>query len=168
MLLSGKSHVAYFQVVEEAERVSVTISRNGQREFVVCGEVSNSLPATSLFPSLEQASIFFQQGPLGLSATGQPGCFDAVELQCENWNPIAMNVSRVESSYFDDHTIFPPGSVEFDSALLVRNVVHRWCRRSRVGKPAKFPVVEAISPVQRARASRSMPRRAILLDAEKE
>jgi len=32
----------------------------------------------------------------------------------------------VESSFFEDRALFPPGSVEFDCALLMRGIEHEW------------------------------------------
>ena len=41
-----------------------------------------------------------------------------------NFGPLALKTVR--SSYFDDTTKFPRGSVTFDCALLMRNIRHRW------------------------------------------
>jgi hypothetical protein len=35
-------------------------------------------------------------------------------------------VRKVQSSYFSDETKFPTGSIEFDHALLMKNVAHEW------------------------------------------
>jgi hypothetical protein len=35
-------------------------------------------------------------------------------------------VRRVYSSYFSDAERFPQGSIEFDHALIMRNVAHEW------------------------------------------
>jgi hypothetical protein len=32
----------------------------------------------------------------------------------------------MESSFFDDRNRFPAGSIEFDSALLMRGIKHEW------------------------------------------
>jgi hypothetical protein len=37
-------------------------------------------------------------------------------------------VDVVESTFFLDEERFPPGSVEFDSALIVRDIPHEWRR----------------------------------------
>jgi hypothetical protein len=51
---------------------------------------------------------------------------DGLELRCENWRVEPLEIDRVGSSYFEDETMFPPGSVEFDCALLMRGVHHEW------------------------------------------
>ena len=35
-------------------------------------------------------------------------------------------VHHIRSAFFDDQTIFPKGSIEFDHALLMRNAQHEW------------------------------------------
>jgi hypothetical protein len=35
-------------------------------------------------------------------------------------------VQSVESSFFDDRTLFPSGVAEFDSALLMRDIPASW------------------------------------------
>jgi hypothetical protein len=37
-----------------------------------------------------------------------------------------LAIERVSSSYFEDRTAFPAGSVTFDCALIMRNVAHEW------------------------------------------
>jgi hypothetical protein len=37
-----------------------------------------------------------------------------------------LEVERVRSSFFDDKSLFPEGSIEFDCALLMRNIEHEW------------------------------------------
>jgi len=39
---------------------------------------------------------------------------------------------RVESNFFHDTAIFPPGAAEFDSALLMRGIQHEWHGRGRM------------------------------------
>ena len=38
----------------------------------------------------------------------------------------ALEVDKVESSFFSNRAVFPPGSVEFDSAFLMRGLDHEW------------------------------------------
>ena len=51
---------------------------------------------------------------------------DGIELRCRNWSVDAVAVESVESSYFEDTSMFPAGSVQFDSALLMRGIDHTW------------------------------------------
>ena len=42
------------------------------------------------------------------------------------WHVEALEVSAVESSFFERRGQFPVGSTEFDCALVMRNVAHEW------------------------------------------
>jgi hypothetical protein len=52
--------------------------------------------------------------------------FDGLELRSFAWQVQPLAAERVESSFFDDRTLFPQGSVEFDCALLMRGIDHEW------------------------------------------
>ena len=39
-------------------------------------------------------------------------------------SPVA--VEQVESSFFENTGLFPPGAAEFDSAFLMRGIAHEW------------------------------------------
>ena len=66
--------------------------------------------------SLEEASAFFQAGSLGYSATRDPSRFQGLELRCLNWQAEPLEVEEVRSSFFEDESLFPKGSIEFDCA----------------------------------------------------
>jgi len=72
------------------------------------------------------AGLLFERGSLGYSVTATPGQFDGLELHSANWAVRPLAVERVESSFFEDRTLFPPGSVKFDCALLMRGIKHEW------------------------------------------
>jgi hypothetical protein len=101
-------------------------SDDGVTNVSVAGDLAAELPAGSVFGSLAEASAFFQGGSLGYSATPDPGRFQGLELRCHRWQVAPLAVSAVRSSYFDDRTVFPAGSVEFDCALLMRGIEHEW------------------------------------------
>jgi hypothetical protein len=92
----------------------------------VAGGIESDFPTTSVFGSLEEASTFFQNGSVGYSVTGSAGRFDGIELRCQNWVVENLNVDRMESSWFQDISMFPGGSVHYDCALLMRNINHEW------------------------------------------
>ena len=82
-----------------------------------------------MFSSLAEVSEFFDRGALGYSETKTAGRFDGLELCCKNWRVESLEIERIESSYFEDESRFPPGSVEFDCALLMRGIQHEWHSR---------------------------------------
>ncbi|HSI83765.1 MAG TPA: DUF2071 domain-containing protein [Candidatus Methylacidiphilales bacterium] len=85
-----------------------------------------SLPDTSVFRSLEEASAYFEGGCIGYSATCDTIRLDGIELRTARWEVQPLQVSRVHSSYFRDEKRFPPGTIEFDHALIMRNIPHEW------------------------------------------
>ncbi len=129
----GEHHLADFEVRETGDVVAVTVrSRDGKTRLVVEGTITDWLPRTSVFSSLEEASAFFESGSLGYSATSRPGEYDGLELRTFAWEVQPLDVSRIESSFFDNPELFPHGSAEFDCALLMRKVAHEWHGRDRL------------------------------------
>jgi len=90
------------------------------------GTKAETLPPTSIFSSLEEASAFFEAGSLGYSVTHDPDRLDGLNLKTQQWQVEPLAIRSVQSSYFSDETKFPPGSVEFDHALIMKNVAHEW------------------------------------------
>lgn len=130
-LFPGTHHRARFDVRETADDFHVQMqSLDGSAHVCVDGRVAAKLPAESVFPSLAEASKFFEDGSLGYSPHGSNGRFDGLELRSFNWQVQPLSVQRVESSFFEDRERFPAGSVAFDNALLMRGIHHQWHSRT--------------------------------------
>ncbi len=126
-IFPGLHHHARFTVIDGSDDYSITMnSDDGKATLHVSAHVAEAIPNSSVFESLDAASDFFAQGSLGYSDSNAKGKFDGLELQCENWHVESLGVDSIQSSYFEDSTRFPSGSVEFDCALLMRNIVHEW------------------------------------------
>jgi Uncharacterized conserved protein (COG2071) len=126
----GRHHRARFDVTDRGDDVAIALqSRDGSTRVVVEASVATAHPDTSIFGSLAAASAFFERGSIGYSATGRDGCFDCLELKSFEWRVQPLAVRRVESSFFSDPQLFPPGSASFDSALLMRGIPHEWRAR---------------------------------------
>ncbi len=80
----------------------------------------------ALDESEENASKFFEKGSLGYSATKDGTDLDGMNLEIKDWKVEALDLDFVESSFYDDETIFPKGSIEFDHALIMQNIAHEW------------------------------------------
>ncbi|MDX5347736.1 MAG: hypothetical protein LPK19_10865, partial [Hymenobacteraceae bacterium] len=63
---------------------------------------------------------------VGYSPENKPGCFDGMQLKTYNWKVTLLDVEAVKSSFFEDTSVFPKGSVVFDNALLMKNIEHEW------------------------------------------
>ena len=126
-LFPGVHHHASFQVTEEDEAFSVQMaSDDGETRVAVEVHIASHLPEHSIFASLEEASAFFEHGSLGYSVTHKAGKLDSLELRCRNWKVEPLQVTKAQSSFFDDQERFPPGSAELDCALLMRAIRHEW------------------------------------------
>lgn len=126
-LFSGIQHHARFDVHEDADRYSIKIDSDDSRVHLnLEGRVSDDLPDGSVFGTLPEASQFFQNGSLGYSPNAAAGQFDGIELCTSNWDFSPLDVSNVQSSFFEDQDAFPDGAVEFDSAFLMRGIDHEW------------------------------------------
>jgi len=101
-------------------------SADGRVEVDVAGRESDQLPQTSIFRSVGDASAFFESGSLGYSATASGRRLDGITLTTDSWRVAPLALDRVRSSYFDDLSLFPKGSIGFDCGLVMRNIPHVW------------------------------------------
>lgn len=126
-LFSGEHHKANFEIKEFANELDFEMKSDDQKVLVsFTGKTSESLPKNSIFSSLDEASGFFETGSLGYSPSKNTKQLDGLLLQIENWNVSAFDLSRVYSSFYDNKEIFSNGSIEFDHALLMKNIAHKW------------------------------------------
>jgi len=126
-IFPGEHHHASFKVTESEGEISLTMkSDDAAVALEIAGRTALELPSASVFSSLAEASSFFEAGSVGYSVTSDPGRLDGLKLSTDQWRVEPLEVSRIYSSYFSDETRFPKGSVEFDHALIMRNVQHEW------------------------------------------
>lgn len=126
-IFPGEHHRAQFTVEDDGERIDFAMrSEDGSVQVRLRGSESEGWPASSRFASLEDSSRFFERGSLGYSVTRDPCRLDGLTLHALRWEVRALDVAEVESSYFSDATLFPPGTVEFDHALVMRDIPHEW------------------------------------------
>lgn len=123
----GEHHRAEFDVHETPTDLSVSMhSLDGTVAVKVEGCPSDGLPSTSIFPDLATTSAFFEGGCVGYSLTHDAGRLDGLRLTTSDWHVEPLEISSVYSSYFCDESHFPKGSVEFDHALIMRDIAHEW------------------------------------------
>ena len=132
-IFSGIHHPAEFWVSESPDEFAVKMQSADGAAFVeVRARVTDFLPVDSIFSSLSEASDFFQSGAIGWSARPDGHEFDGLELRCREWRMAPLEVDSVESSFFADRNLFPCGSVEFDSAFVMREIAHEWHNLGRL------------------------------------
>ncbi len=103
-----------FEVDEEQGCIDVAVrAPDGRMTLRIAGHVAETLPEGSVFDSVADA-VQFLDGTHAAPGTDT------------NWVAHPMDVSRVESSFFDDSAHFPDGQVELDHAVLLHNVGSDW------------------------------------------
>jgi hypothetical protein len=126
-IFSGEHHLAKFRVIEEANGIDFSMESYDKKVVVrVLGREAGALPADSCFSSLDESSAFFKCGSLGYSVTRNFRRLDGLQLKTLDWHVRALNVEKVESSFFSDTNYFPAGDAAFDHALIMRNIRHEW------------------------------------------
>jgi len=130
-LFPGEHHRARFRIRESDRHYEVAFaSLDGVARAAVSAEVVSELPGGSVFGTLAAASAFFQGAPLGYSATRRHDRYDGLELSCELWRVEPLQVNHAESRFFEDRSLFPVGTAELDSALLMRDIPATWTARA--------------------------------------
>ncbi|MCY0978457.1 hypothetical protein PGH12_03555 [Chryseobacterium wangxinyae] len=129
-IFPGKHHLAKFNVKEGAGNYHVDFFSSDRTQISIDATETDNFNDNSIFENLENASGFFEKGDLGYSPNRNN--FDGLRLNAYEWKVQPLNVSVVKSSFFEDETIFPKGSVKFDNALLMRNVEHEWINEKTI------------------------------------
>jgi hypothetical protein len=126
-LFPGEHHHASFTVSDDGQHIDLAMEADDRQVSVrVVGDVSDTLPLSSCFDSLLEASAFFEGGCLGYSVTRDETRLDGLLLRTLEWRVQALAVTTAHSSYFADRARFPAASVEFDHALVMRDILHEW------------------------------------------
>ncbi len=126
-LFPGEHHKAHFEIEETASEIDFAMKSDDEEVSVeVKGKVADALPETSVFSSLAEASKFFEAGSLGFSVTHDVHSLDGVTLQTKEWKVAPLEISLVRSSFYDNESIFAKGEIEFDHALIMRDIKHEW------------------------------------------
>jgi len=124
-LFPGEHHLANFKVSELGGNYEVSFESNDQTKLSILAKETKKWSDNSIFQNINEASSFFEQGAVGYSPNNKK-TFDGLELKTTNWKVTPLEVLKVESSFFDNEQVFPKGSVNFDNALLMKNIPHEW------------------------------------------
>jgi hypothetical protein len=120
----GRHYHAKFDVKEESGNYHVAFKSSDGTVISIDATIANTLKKESIFKDLSTVSAFFKAGSTGYSPNGNN--FDGLLLNTYTWDMRPLEVSNVQSSYFENERIFPKGSVQFDNALLMTNIEHEW------------------------------------------
>ena len=124
----GVHHHSKFIVEDRAGQISMRIVADDIEQPLIELEVSETkdFPEGSVFSSLDDSSEFFEAGCIGYSSRPDSCTLDGLLLKVADWRVSPLSVHRARSAYYDDPSIFPPGSIELDHALLMRDIPHEW------------------------------------------
>ncbi|HMP83154.1 MAG TPA: DUF2071 domain-containing protein [Verrucomicrobiota bacterium] len=136
-LFPGVHHRAHFRSTENDGHFEINLSSvDGETGVNVAARITDTWPAGSVFKSLAEASAFFQTGGCGWSPSTNCA-LEGVQLHTDHWAMHPLAVERAESSFFSDEHRFPAGSVQFDSALLMRGIHHEWRALGKFTEPPR-------------------------------
>jgi hypothetical protein len=131
-IFTGVHHLAEFSIMENDGKYVIGFkSKDGTKLSVEAGETED-WNKRSVFKNLKSASDFFENGAIGYSPNKIVDVYDGLELKTTNWQVSPLNVTKVNSSFFENETIFPKGSIQFDNALLMKNIEHEWKELDRM------------------------------------
>ncbi len=129
----GIHHLADFKVNESNGNYEVSFISDDATSLSIEAKETTAWNKESVFDNLECVSKFFEEGSLGYSPDKDD--FDGLELRAYTWEVSLLEVESVKSSFFENESIFPKGSVKFDNALLMRNIEHEWIGLKKIKSP---------------------------------
>lgn len=126
-MFSWPHYPAEFLVKETNDTYSVKMRSNDNHSTLqVDAQLADSFPSDSMFDSIDHASDCFHGCAVGISPSTQPKQFKMIELKTKSWAVKPLRIRSSKSSYFEDRSLFPDGSIHFDNALLMEGIEHEW------------------------------------------
>lgn len=132
VLLAGKifswpHYSAHFQVDEANGNYALQMqSKDSYSSLSVEAQLTNTFPADSMFDSIDHASNCFHSCPIGISPSSIPNRFKTICLKTKTWKVKPLQVHKLGSGFFENRSLFPEGSLQFDNALLMEGIEHEW------------------------------------------
>jgi hypothetical protein len=140
-VLPGEQHRARFRVNDDGREIGLSMRSSNRRVTVeVAGHATAAMPPSSIFGSIREASVFFERGSVGYAPSVGGRGYEGVAAEAPHWAVHPLAVTHVRASFFDDGTRFPPGSVEFDHALVMRDIEHVWRGLPEMARERSGPV----------------------------
>lgn len=141
----GGYHRAQFTIEESATHVEFTCrSVDKTTEIIFSGDDALQLPASSCFKSLQED--FFRSGNSGSSLIEDTKSLGGIALEAKEWKIRPFHINRLSCSFFNDKRRFPEGSIEFDHALVMRDVAHAWHLEPATSRAPRHPWLQPIEP----------------------
>ncbi|MEM8952515.1 MAG: DUF2071 domain-containing protein [Verrucomicrobiota bacterium] len=127
-IFPGVHHLSDFTVSDQDGMISLRVDADGREAPLIDVQLreTEKFPKESVFSTLQESSEFFEGGCIGYSSRPGSCQLDGLLLKVADWQVSPLEVISVVSAFFDDPDRFPPGSVVFDHALLMRDIPHEW------------------------------------------
>lgn len=126
-IFPGQHFHAKFEVKEGDGHYHVAFRSSDGTAIAIDGDKTAILNSDSIFENLENASKFFEGGSVGYSPNADNAFkFDGLKLKTFNWKVEPLNITSINSSFFENERLFPKGSIKFDNALLMTQIKHEW------------------------------------------
>ncbi|WP_272023560.1 DUF2071 domain-containing protein [Olleya namhaensis] len=129
-IFPGIHHLANFIVNETDGNYEIAFKSDDGTALSIIAKETNTWNTESVFENLDCASKFFENVAVGYSP--DKNNFDGLELKTYNWKVSLLEVEHVRSSFFENESVFPKGSVKFDNALLMKDIEHEWIGLSKI------------------------------------
>ncbi|MVT08355.1 DUF2071 domain-containing protein [Chitinophaga tropicalis] len=123
-LFPGIHYLAKFNVMEANNSYHIDFTSSDNTSISIDAVATDHFASNSIFETLENASSFFEKGAVGYSPNNEK--YEGLKLQTYTWKVRPLEVQTVHSSFFENESIFPKGSVQFDNALLMTGIEHEW------------------------------------------
>jgi hypothetical protein len=123
-LFPGKHYLAKFNVIEGDGNYHIDFISSDNTSISIDAKETSSFDPNSIFETLEHVSAFFEKGAVGYSPNENK--YEGLKLQAYKWQVQPLIMQNIHSSFYENETLFPKGSIEFDNALLMTNVEHEW------------------------------------------
>jgi hypothetical protein len=134
-LFPGKHFLARFNVKEGGGKYHIDFTSSDNTSISIDAEETREFDPNSVFGTLENVSAFFEKGAIGYSPNGEN--YEGLKLQTYKWQVHPLKVQNVHSSFYENESVFPKGSVKFDNALLMTDVEHEWKSMKDKPQPAR-------------------------------
>jgi len=137
-LFTGGYHRARFAVEESVGHVEFAcLSLDKTTHVSFSGDDALQLPVSSCFKSLQED--FFCSANSGGSPSEDSDSLEGIALEAKEWKVRPFRINRVSCSFFDDQDRFPRGSIEFDHALVMRDIAHTWHLEQATARTPRHP-----------------------------
>jgi Uncharacterized conserved protein (COG2071) len=144
-LFPGGYHRARFAVEESLGHVEFACrSIDRKMEISFSGDDTLQLPASSCFKSLHED--FFRSADSANSLAEGWASLEGIALEEKEWKIRPFRISQVSCSFFADQERFPAGSVEFDHALVMRDIAQAWHLEPATSSPPARPWLRPMEP----------------------